>query len=109
MGGAGTNIWLPFLSPMVLMTPSGGVTPDFDNPRQNHWLQHYLVFGIGGPLALAFLCQRYYTKLYLSKGLQIDDGARRTGSVEMQSLTNFASIHVSGLDHVGSHTSHSHM
>ncbi|KAM3479915.1 hypothetical protein MY5147_001435 [Beauveria neobassiana] len=73
MGGAGTNIWLPFLSPMVLMTPSGGVTPDFDNPRQNHWLQHYLVFGIGGPLALAFLCQRYYTKLYLSKGLQIDD------------------------------------
>ncbi|KAM3540073.1 hypothetical protein ARSEF1564_006989 [Beauveria bassiana] len=57
----------------VLMTPPDGVTPDFDNPLQNHWLQHYLAFGIGGPLALAFLCQRYYTKLYLSKGLQIDD------------------------------------
>lgn len=58
----------------VLMAPPDGVTPDFGNPRQNHWLQHYLAFGIGGPLALAFLCQRYYTKLYLSKGLQIDDG-----------------------------------
>ncbi|KAM3428194.1 hypothetical protein NHJ13734_008693 [Beauveria thailandica] len=57
----------------VLMAPPDGVTPDFDNPRQNHRLQHYLAFGIGGPLALAFLCQRYYTKLYLSKGLQIDD------------------------------------
>ncbi|KAM3459817.1 hypothetical protein NHJ6243_006549 [Beauveria neobassiana] len=93
MGGAGTNIWLPFLSPMVLMTPSGGVTPDFDNPRQNHWLQHYLVFGIGGPLALAFLCQRYYTKLYLSKGLQIDDAFMFLAwimSVATQAILTFA-------------------
>ncbi|OAA53693.1 Pth11-like protein [Cordyceps fumosorosea ARSEF 2679] len=58
----------------VLMLPPDGVTPDFDNPRQNHRLQHFLAFGIGGPLALAFLLQRFYTKLYLSKGLQIDDG-----------------------------------
>ncbi|KAM3450931.1 hypothetical protein MY3296_005707 [Beauveria thailandica] len=65
----------------VLMAPPDGITPDFDNPRQNHRLQHYLAFGIGGPLALAFLCQRYYTKLYLSKGLQIDDDSIAQGGM----------------------------
>ncbi|KAJ6779881.1 hypothetical protein PWT90_09377 [Aphanocladium album] len=57
----------------VLMPPPEGVTPNFDHPRQNFWLEHYLVFAIGAPLALMFLCQRFYTKIYLSKGLQIDD------------------------------------
>ncbi|KAJ3485159.1 hypothetical protein NLG97_g6877 [Lecanicillium saksenae] len=57
----------------VLMPPPEGVTPNFDHPRQNFRLQHYLAFTIGAPLALMFLCQRFYTKIYLSKGLQIDD------------------------------------
>ncbi|KAM3523468.1 hypothetical protein NHJ13051_005071 [Beauveria bassiana] len=77
----------------VLMTPPDGVTPDFDNPRQNHWLQHYLAFGIGGPLALAILCQRYYTKLYLSKGLQIDDAFMFLGwimSVATQAILTYS-------------------
>ncbi|OAA46675.1 Pth11-like protein [Beauveria brongniartii RCEF 3172] len=77
----------------VLMAPPDGVTPDFDNPRQNRWLQHYLAFGIGGPLALAFLCQRYYTKLYLSKGLQIDDAFMFLGwimSVATQAILTYS-------------------
>ena len=46
---------------------------DFDNPRQQKVMDHYLVFGIGGPLAFIALLQRYYTKIFLSKGLQMDD------------------------------------
>ncbi|KFX89938.1 hypothetical protein V490_06755 [Pseudogymnoascus sp. VKM F-3557] len=59
----------------VLELPPPGIVPDFDNPRQNQWLTHYLVFGIGAPLAFLALCQRFYTKLYLSKSksLQLDD------------------------------------
>ncbi|KAM0668756.1 hypothetical protein ACQRIU_002318 [Beauveria bassiana] len=61
--------------------------------RRNHWLQHYLAFGIGGPLASAFLCQRYYTKLYLSKGLQIDDAFMFLGwimSVATQAILTYS-------------------
>lgn len=51
---------------------------DFDNPQQQFALEHYLITGILGPLALVALCQRYYTKIFLSKGLQIDDGKTPT-------------------------------
>ncbi|KAM5349464.1 hypothetical protein ACJ41O_005969 [Fusarium nematophilum] len=44
---------------------------DFDNPRQQYTLEHYLIFGLGAPLALIALVQRYYTKIFLSKGLQL--------------------------------------
>ncbi|KAI8653867.1 hypothetical protein NCS56_01342000 [Fusarium sp. Ph1] len=47
---------------------------NFDNPKQQKKLEHYLIFGLGAPLALIALLQRYYTKIFLSKGLQIDDG-----------------------------------
>lgn len=77
----------------VLMRPPDGVTPDFDHPQQNHRLQHFLAFGIGGPLALAFLCQRIYTKLYLSKGLQMDDAFMFLGwimSLATQALLTYS-------------------
>ncbi|KFY58766.1 hypothetical protein V496_05969 [Pseudogymnoascus sp. VKM F-4515 (FW-2607)] len=59
----------------VLMPPPPGVVPNFDHPRQNEWLAHYLVFGILGPLAFLALLQRFYTKLFLTKSwrLQLDD------------------------------------
>ena len=57
----------------VLVLPPAGVVPDFDHPEQNKRLAHFLVFGIGAPLAFLALCQRFYTKLFLSKGLQLDD------------------------------------
>lgn len=57
----------------TFIAPPPGVVPNFDHPQQQKWLEHYLVFAIGAPLAFLALCQRYYTKIYLSKGLQIDD------------------------------------
>ncbi|KAI9150599.1 Efflux pump DEP3 [Paramyrothecium foliicola] len=57
----------------VLRLPPEGIVPDFDNPRSQKVLEHYLIFGIGGSLATIALCQRYYTKIFLSKGLGIDD------------------------------------
>ncbi|KAI1865317.1 uncharacterized protein JN550_008365 [Neoarthrinium moseri] len=54
--------------------PPEGYVVDFDNPQQQKVLEHYLLFGIGGSLAFIALLQRFYTKIYLSKGLHIDDG-----------------------------------
>lgn len=60
--------------PASVIPPPPGVTVDFDNPRQQKVLEHYLIFGIGGTLAFVALCQRFYTKIFLSKGLHVDDG-----------------------------------
>ncbi|OBT81288.1 hypothetical protein VE02_09654 [Pseudogymnoascus sp. 03VT05] len=60
----------------VFELPPPGIIPDFNNPRRQHlWLAHYLVFAIGGFLAFLAICQRLYTKLFLTKhrSLQIDD------------------------------------
>ncbi|KAH0425150.1 integral membrane protein [Colletotrichum camelliae] len=59
--------------PASVIPPPPGVTVDFDHPRQQKVLEHYLIFGIGGTIAFIALCQRFYTKIFLSKGLQIDD------------------------------------
>ncbi|KAJ4171501.1 hypothetical protein NW754_013269 [Fusarium falciforme] len=56
---------------------------NFDNPKQQKKLEHYLIFGLGAPLALIALLQRYYTKIFLSKGLQIDDGFMFLGWVTL--------------------------
>lgn len=58
----------------TLVPPPEGYVVDFENPQQQKVLEHYLIFGILGPLAFIALLQRYYTKIFLSKGLQVDDG-----------------------------------
>lgn len=63
---------------ITLLPKPDGYDVDFDHPQQQKALEHYLVFGIGGPLALIALLQRYYTKIWLSKGLQVDDGKYKT-------------------------------
>ncbi|GKT94538.1 integral membrane protein [Colletotrichum tofieldiae] len=50
-----------------------GYQVDFEHPQQQKVLEHYLVFGILGPLALLTLVQRFYTKVCLSDGLKVDD------------------------------------
>lgn len=50
-----------------------GYRVDFEHPQQQKVLEHYLVFGVLGPLALLTLVQRFYTKLFLSDGPKIDD------------------------------------
>lgn len=54
--------------------PPDGYVVNFDHPQQQKVMEHYLLFGIGGTFAFIALLQRFYTKIYLSKGLQIDDG-----------------------------------
>jgi hypothetical protein len=58
----------------TLVPAPEGYVVNFDNPPSQKVLDHYLITGILGPLAFIALCQRYYTKLFLSKGLQVDDG-----------------------------------
>lgn len=58
---------------VVMEAPEGWVV-DFENPTRQYVLEHYLIFGILDPLAFIALMQRFYVKIFLSKGLQIDDG-----------------------------------
>lgn len=51
-----------------------GYGVNFDNPQTQFHAALYAVFSIGNLLALLFLSQQLYTKLVLSKGLQIEDG-----------------------------------
>ncbi|KAK1975618.1 integral membrane protein [Colletotrichum cereale] len=67
------------MSESSVMPAPPGVEVNFDHPRQQKVLEHYLIFGIGGTLALIALCQRFYTKIFLSKGLQIDDAFMTLG------------------------------
>lgn len=57
---------------MAAFPPEGWVV-DVDNPTRIAVLEHYCCFAILGVLALAALIQRFYVKIYLSKGLQSDD------------------------------------
>ncbi|KAM0323242.1 hypothetical protein ACHAQA_008833 [Verticillium albo-atrum] len=57
----------------VLVPAPPGYVVDFDNPQRQYVMEHYLIFGILGPLAFIALVQRFYTKMFLAKGLQIDD------------------------------------
>ncbi|KAM0269272.1 hypothetical protein ACHAQH_009778 [Verticillium albo-atrum] len=57
----------------VLVPAPPGYVVDFDNPERQYVMEHYLIFGILGPLAFIALMQRFYTKIFLAKALQIDD------------------------------------
>lgn len=71
---ANLNHSIGIMSEVSVIPAPPGVTVDFDHPRQQKVLEHYLLFGVGGTIAFIALCQRFYTKLFLSKGLQVDDG-----------------------------------
>jgi hypothetical protein len=56
------------------LAPEGWGEVDFDNRTVNpNILPQYIIMGIGIPLAFIALMQRYYTKMFLAKGLQLDD------------------------------------
>ncbi|KAF6825706.1 hypothetical protein CPLU01_10129 [Colletotrichum plurivorum] len=85
----------------VLMEPPPGYVVDFENPQSQSTMEHYLVFGTLGPLALICLIQRIYTKLVFSDGLKIDDVLMVIAwacSITMQSLQTW-SIAMGGLGH----------
>ncbi|CAG9941024.1 unnamed protein product [Clonostachys rosea f. rosea IK726] len=85
----------------VFREPPPGYVVDFENPQSQKVMEHYLIFGLMGPLALIALAQRYYTKMFLSKGLQLDDLFMFLGwmaSVATQALL-IASILQGGMCH----------
>ncbi|KAI9900495.1 hypothetical protein N3K66_004757 [Trichothecium roseum] len=57
----------------VFRLPPEGFAADFAHPRQHRNVEHYTIVGVGIPLASIALCQRFYTKIFLSRGLQLDD------------------------------------
>ena len=57
----------------VFRLPPEGYAADFAHPRQHRNVEHYTIVGVGIPLASIALCQRFYTKIFLSRGLQLDD------------------------------------
>lgn len=58
----------------TFLSPPEGYDVDFDNPRYQSKLQHYLIFGILGSVAFFCLVQRLYSKYFLGSGLKVDDG-----------------------------------
>ena len=59
---------------VTFSSPPEGYVVDFDNPQKNLHVEHYWLFAVGGLLATFSLGQRLYTRIYLAKGLHIDDG-----------------------------------
>jgi hypothetical protein len=64
----------PVVDGVTLLAPAPeGWVVDLENPTRTAVMEHYLIFGIMGGFAFIALCQRYYTKIFLSQGLKIDD------------------------------------
>ncbi|KAL8365410.1 hypothetical protein RB595_004286 [Gaeumannomyces hyphopodioides] len=85
----------------VFIKPPDGYVVNFSNPQRQSALEHYLVFGILGPLAFVALCQRIYTKIFLGAGFKVDDCFMCIAwsfSVVMQS-TQIYSVSIGGLCH----------
>lgn len=57
----------------VLLPPPEGYEVDFDNPQSHFKTEHYVIFGLMGPVAFFCLLQRLYSKHFLAAGLQLDD------------------------------------
>jgi hypothetical protein len=58
---------------LVAIAPPDGYIVDFAHPQRQADVETYWVAGFGNFLALLFLGQRFYTKLWLSSGLGLDD------------------------------------
>jgi hypothetical protein len=58
----------------TIIPPPKGYEVDFGNPQRQNLADVYWVAGVGNVLALLFLGQRLYTKCFLTKGVQLEDG-----------------------------------
>ncbi|KXJ93644.1 hypothetical protein Micbo1qcDRAFT_193051 [Microdochium bolleyi] len=85
----------------LLAAPPGYVV-NLENPQRSKVIEHYVVCGIGGTLAFLALAQRYYTKIFLLKGLHLDDAFMFLGwvtSVATQVLTLWLVVTGAGMIH----------
>ncbi|KAG7424641.1 Leporins efflux protein lepC [Fusarium oxysporum f. sp. raphani] len=86
---------------ITFLPPPEGYVVDFNNPQQQDALEHFLIFGIFGSLAIFCLLQRLYVKYYITRGLKIDDVLITLAwifSIVMQSAQIW-SISIGGLCH----------
>lgn len=59
---------------VLRLPPPGFGEVDFNNRTPNPYITtQYVIMGVGISLAFIALMQRYYTKVFLAKGLQLDD------------------------------------
>ena len=58
----------------TFLPPPEGYVVDFAHPQSRKKVDHYVIFGLMGPIALFCLAQRLYSKQFLASGLKIDDG-----------------------------------
>lgn len=58
----------------VLLSPPDGYLADLSKPQRNGDVGVYWAYGLGTMLALLFLGQRLFTRVFIWTGLQIDDG-----------------------------------
>lgn len=58
----------------VLLAVPNGYVVDFTNPQRNGDHGAYWAYGIGTLLAVLFLGQRLFTRVFVGTGLQVDDG-----------------------------------
>jgi hypothetical protein len=59
---------------LVLVPPPSGYSVNFENPQRQLQTQVYTVFVVENLFAFIFLIQRLYTKIFLMKLFQIEDG-----------------------------------
>lgn len=65
---------------LVAIPPPEGYVVDFDNPQRTSVEATYVICGIGMTLALFFLFQRLYVKIFVRNNFGIDDGALQLNS-----------------------------
>lgn len=63
----------------ILPVPDG-YQADFDHPKRQAVVQTYVTVAVGNFFALLFLAQKIYTRLFLDRKLQLDDGMQSSCS-----------------------------
>jgi hypothetical protein len=59
---------------ITAIPPPEGYVVDFDKPETQYVAQSYTVAAVEMTLAFVFLTQRLYTKIFIMKKFQLEDG-----------------------------------
>ncbi|KAJ2900399.1 hypothetical protein MKZ38_002456 [Zalerion maritima] len=57
----------------TFLAPPDGYVVDFENPQRRANVETYWICGVENVIALLFLGQRFYTRIFITGGLQYDD------------------------------------
>lgn len=59
---------------LVAIPPPDGYVVDFENPQRRSVTATYTICGVGMTLALFFMLQRLYVKIFIRNKFGVDDG-----------------------------------